>query len=172
MKPLWSLLFAVFCQTMMAAAESADDPGRAVIANVRVCVIYATNGSPKAAKVAGSAVSADLKERLRKEHKLDFVNYRLLGSDYEPLQRSYESWAEPLKPSDEILIRFAALGKPTQDSAILDLEMWMGKRKIIKTDARLEEDKPLIMLGPEWRSGRIVILVRLYDKNRKEPDKI
>lgn len=163
------VIFAVLAWLMPLSAETAEDPGRASIANVRVCVIYATNGSPKAAQVKGKGISQQLKDRLRKDHQLDFVNYRLLGSDYQPLQRSYESWAEPLKPSDEILIRFAALGKPTKTSAILDLEMWMGKRKIIKTDARLEEAKPLIMLGPEWRGGRLVILVRLYDTSATEP---
>jgi hypothetical protein len=169
MKSLALLAFAAWW--MPVAAQTVEDPGRATIANLRVCVIYATNGSPKAAQVKGTAVSQELKDRLRKEHHLDFVNYRLLGTDYKPLMRSYESWAEPLKPSDEILIRFAALGKPTKTSAILDLEMWMGKRKIIKTDARLEEAKPLIMLGPEWRGGRLVILVRLYDPSATEPEK-
>jgi hypothetical protein len=100
-----------------------------------------------------------------------FRQLPVLGTDFQPLMRSYESWAEPLKPSDEILIRFAALGKPTKTSAILDLEMWMGKRKIIKTDARLEEARPLILLGPEWRGGRLVILVRLYDKSATAPEK-
>jgi hypothetical protein len=156
---------------MPLAAQAVEDPGRAAIANVRVCVIYATNGSPKAAQVKGESISQELKDRLRKEHRLDFVNYRLLGSDYQPLMRSYESWAEPLKPSDEILVRFAALGKPTKTSAILDFELWMGKRKIIKTDARLEENKPLILLGPEWRGGRMVILVRLFDKSATETEK-
>jgi hypothetical protein len=151
-------------------ADPLHDPGGAPIAHVRVCVIYATDGSPKAVQVKGDPVSQELKDRLRKEHQLEFVNYRLLGSDYKPLMRSYESWAEPLKPSDEILLRFAALGKPTRQSAILDLEMWMGKRKIIKTDARLEENKPLILLGPEWRGGRLVILVRLYDQSVADPD--
>lgn len=166
-----SLVFLFVAAGMLSsAAQTVEDPGRAAIANVRVCVIYATNGSPKAAQVKGKAVSQELKDRLRKEHQLQFINYRLLGSDYEPLTRSYESWAEPLKPSDEILIRFAALGKPTKTSAILDLEMWMGKRKIIKTDARLEEARPLILLGPEWRGGRLVILVRLYDKSETAPE--
>ncbi len=169
MKSLMLLAFAALWLPL--AAQAVEDPGRATIANLRVCVIYATNGSPKAAQVKGKAVSQELKDRLRKEHHLDFVNYRLLGTDFQPLMRSYESWAEPLKPSDEILIRFAALGKPTKTSAILDLEMWMGKRKIIKTDARLEEARPLILLGPEWRGGRLVILVRLYDKSATAPEK-
>ena len=163
-------LWAAIALWAPMAAVASEDPGRSTIAHVRVCVLYATNGSPKAAKVKGSAVSQELKDRLRKEHQLEFVNYRQIGTDYEPLMRSYESWAEPLKPSDEILIRFAALGKPTSTSAILDLEMWMGKRKIIKTDARLEEDKPLILLGPEWRGGRLVILVRLYGKSQTNPE--
>lgn len=164
-------MLLVVAGCLPVVAQVVEDPGRTAIANVRVCVIYATNGSPKDAQVKGEAVSDELKERLRKEHHLDFVNYRLLGSDYQPLMRSYESWAEPLKPSDEILIRFSALGKPTKTSAILDFELWADKRKIIKTDARLEEDKPLILLGPEWRGGRLVILVRLFDKSATAMEK-
>lgn len=162
-------LMACFLAGFPQATAAVEDPGRAPLAHVRVCVIYGTNGSPKAENVTGEKVSDDLKDRLRKEHQLEFVNYRLLGSDLKPLMRSYESWAEPLKPSDEILLRFAALGKPSQSSAILDLELWMGKRKIIKTDARLEEDKPLILLGPEWRGGKLVILVRLFDEAPNQP---
>lgn len=152
-----------------AFADEVKDPGRAAIANVRVCVIWATDGKPEDRNVKGTRVPKELEERLRKEHRLEFANYLRIGSDYQPLMRSYESWAEPLKPSNNILVRFSALGKPGPDSAILDLELWMGKKKIIKTDARLEEGKPLILLGPKWREGRLVILVRLYDESATNP---
>ena len=47
------------------------------------------------------------------EERLRFKNYRLLGQDVQPLLRSYESWAQPLKPSDEVLVRFEARSRPT-----------------------------------------------------------
>lgn len=166
---VWRLLMAFGLLLVCPAGAELQDPGRTPIANLRVCVIWATDGDPKEGKVQGKKLSGEVEERLRKDERLKFGHYLLLGSDYQPLMRSYESWAEPLKPSDHILVRFSALGKPAPNSAIVDLEMWMGKRKIIKTDARLEEDKPLILLGPDWRDGRLVVFVRLYDPSAVDP---
>jgi hypothetical protein len=44
---------------------------------------------------------------------------------------------------------------------VLDLELWLSRKKIIKADARLEADRPLYLLGPEWRGGRLIIAVAL-----------
>jgi hypothetical protein len=60
-----------------------------------------------------------------------------------------------------VLVRFEAQGRPTKKSAVLDLELWLGRKKIVKTDARLEGDRPLFVLGPEWRGGRLIIAVAL-----------
>ncbi len=54
------------------------------------------------------------RSRLRKEERLRFKHYRLLGQDTQALLRSYESWAQPLKPSDEVLVRFEAKGLADQ----------------------------------------------------------
>lgn len=151
------LLFLACCSGFVLSLQAAEDPGRTRLADVQVCVIHATNGEP----VAGAEVPAETLERLRSEKRLKFARYRLLGTDRKALLRSYESWAEPLKPSDELLVRFEAQGRPSHDSAILDLELWMSKRKIMKTDARLEGDRALFTLGPEWRGGRLIIAIRL-----------
>jgi hypothetical protein len=151
------------CLLLLAAglAPGQDDPGQAKIGWVRVTVYYATNGDPKAAGDKAVDVSKETADRLRREEKLRFTNYRILGQDTQALLRSYESWAEPLKPSDEILVRFEAQGTPTKQTAILDLELWLARKKTVKTDARLEGDKPLFVLGPEWRGGRLIVAVAL-----------
>ena len=79
----------------------------------------------------------------------------------QPLLRSYESWAQPLKPSDEVLVRFEARSRPTPESTGLDLELWLSRKKVLKMDVRLQGDRPLFMLGPEWRGGRLIIGVAL-----------
>jgi hypothetical protein len=43
----------------------------------------------------------------------------------------------------------------------LDLELWLSRKKILKMDARLEGNRPLFVLGPEWRGGRLIIGVAL-----------
>ena len=141
-----------------------EDPGKAKIGWVCVTVYHATDGDPNAAGGKSVAVPEETANRLRKEERLRFKSYRLLGQDTQALLRSYESWAEPLKPSDEIMVRFEAQGRPTKHTAILDLELWLGRKKTVKTDARLEGDRPLFVLGPEWRGGRLIIAVALAQK--------
>jgi hypothetical protein len=138
-----------------------DDPGKTNIGRVSVTVYYATNGDPKTAGENKKSVSKETEKRLRGEDRLSFKSYRVLGQDIQPLLRSYESWAQPLKPSDEVLVRFEARSKPTKDDVALDLELWLSRKKVLKTDVRLEGDKPLFVLGPDWRGGRLIIAVAL-----------
>jgi hypothetical protein len=143
-----------------------DDPGKAKIAQVGVTVYYATDGDAKAAGGKTKALSAETEKRLREEDRLRFKSYRQLGQEVQPLLRSYESWAQPLKPSDEVLVRFEARSHPTAEATRLDLELWLSRKKILKTDARLEGSKPLYMLGPEWRGGRLIIAVALAPQDK------
>lgn len=138
-----------------------EDPGKTKIALVCVTVYHATNGDPTAAGAKTKAVSRETRDRLRRDERLRFKTYRMLGQDTQALLRSYESWAQPLKPSDEVMVRFEALGHPTKETAILDLELWLARKKTVKTNARLEGDRPLFVLGPEWRGGRLIIAVAL-----------
>lgn len=146
-----------------------DDPGKANMGQVAVTVYYATDGDPKVAGGKAVAVSTETATRLRGEERLRFKSYRTLGQDVQPLLRSYESWAQPLKPSDEILVRFEARSRPTEQATGLDLELWLSRKKVLKMDARLEGKKPLFVLGPEWRGGRLIIAVALAPKEKAGP---
>jgi hypothetical protein len=143
-----------------------EDPGQAKIGWVCVTVYHATDGDPSVAGDKAVELPGETADRLRKDAKLRFKSYRILGQDTQALLRSYESWAQPLKPSDEIMVRFEAQGRPTKHSAILDLELWLARKKTVKTDARLEGDRPLFVLGPEWRGGRLIIGVALAQQQK------
>lgn len=155
-----SILLGLAGLMPLAGIAAEQDPGKTKIGRILVAVYHATNGDPK---VAGprEVVKESICERLRKEEKLRFKNYRLLGQDTQPLLRSYENWAQPLKPSDEVLVRFEAQGHPTRKAVVLDLELWLSRKKIIKTDATLSGERPLYVLGPEWRGGWLIIAVAL-----------
>lgn len=142
-------------------AIAQDDPGKAAIGKVNVKVYFGTDGDPSVVGPRFNPVSGEVEKQLRDASQLGFKHYRLLGGDEQPLLRSYENWAQPLKPSDEILVRFEARSRPTTDSARLDLEIWISRKKILKTDALLEGQKPLFIVGPEWRGGRLIIAVSL-----------
>jgi len=154
-------IFAVMVLVGPGWVHALEDPGKTKIGRVRVTVYHATNGDPKAAGATASEVSDETVKRLTREERLRFKSYRELGHDTQPLLRSYESWAQPLKPSEEVMVRFEAQGRPTKKTAILDLELWLARKKTVKTDARLEGNRPLYVLGPEWRGGRLIIAVAL-----------
>lgn len=148
----------------LAAAQ--DDPGKAAIGRVKVAVLYATDGDPAVAGARFQPVGKTVEESLRRVQRLSFKSYRLLGEDNQSLLRSYENWAQPLKPSDEVLVRFEARSRPAADSMRLDLEIWLSRKKILKTDALLEGPRPLYILGPEWRGGRLIISVALASNEK------
>lgn len=149
-------------------AHAVDDPGQTRVAMLNVAVYFASNDDP--AKVIPKAlpVSEETAKRIASDERLVFKHYRLLGEDTQPLLRSYESWGQPLKPSDEVLVRLEAQGPPTADNVVLDVELWLALKKILKVDARLERDKPLFMLGPEWRGGHLIIAVSLAPPEKKK----
>lgn len=164
----WILSAVAALGAVVAGTASAqDDPGRTSVGRVSVTVYYGTNGDPKVAGTKTVAVSKEIEKRLRGEERLRFKSYRLLGQDVQQLLRSYESWAQPLKPSDEVLVRFEARSRPTKEVTGLDLDLWLARKKILKTDVRLEGDKPLFILGPEWRGGRLIISVALAPKPKQ-----
>jgi hypothetical protein len=158
---------AVLGAVLAGHAAAQDDPGRTRVGRVSVTVYYATDGDVAVAGTKTVAVNKETEKRLRAEERLSFKSYRLLGQDIQPLLRSYESWAEPLKPSDEVLVRFEARSAPTKEVTGLDLDLWLARKKILKTDVRLEGDKPLFILGPEWRGGRLIISVALAPKAKQ-----
>jgi hypothetical protein len=152
--------------TLSHLTHAQDDPGKANMGKVRVMVYYATNGDPKIAGAKAATVSKKTEKRLRDEERLSFKSYRMLGQEVQPLLRSYESWAQPLKPSDEVLVRFEARSRPTQEATGLDLELWLSRKKVLKTYARLEGNRPLFVLGPEWRGGRLIIAIALASEEK------
>jgi hypothetical protein len=142
-------------------AGAQEDPGKSVVGKVNVTVYFATDGDVAASGPKALALDPAVEKRLRTEQKLRFNHYRMLGGDTQALFRSYENWVQPLKPSDEVLVRFEARSRPTPQATRLDLELWLSRKKILKTDVLLEGDRPLFVLGPVWRGGRLIIAVSL-----------
>jgi len=159
--PFLGLLAAIVFATAADRAFGQEDPGRSKVGSLEATVYFATNGDPKAAGEKAQEIGESLAEKLGSEERLSFAHYRAMGADTQPIFRSYENWAQPLKPSDEILVRFETRTQPKADSVSLDLELWLARKKILKTDANLRPGRPLYVLGPEWRGGRLIIAVAL-----------
>jgi len=159
--PYLCLAVVIVLIALTGNARAQEDPGKAKLGQLQVTVYFATDGDPQVAGERAEEVADSIRERLQKESRLNFSHYRTLGADKQPIFRSYENWAQPLKPSDEILVRFEARSQPSGDTVSLDVELWVSKKKILKTDTRLQDGRPLFVLGPEWRGGRLIISVAL-----------
>ena len=158
-----TLMAGAFATTGVSALE---DPGKKQISRISVQVYYATDGDPDSAGERGREVEPALVDRLQTMERLRFEHYRLLGEDIQPLLRSYDSWAQPLQPSDEIMVRMEANGVPSEHQTRLDLELWLGRKKTVKMDATLQGGRPLLFLGPPWRGGRLIIAVALAPEEK------
>lgn len=163
------LMIAVLALAGAGSVFAQKDPGKDTIGVVTVTVYYGTNGDPAAAGSRARPVSSAVSERMASEEKLKFTTYRELGSEAKPLFRTYENWAKPLAPSDEVLLRFEAQSKLSKEVMRLDVELWLSRKKILKTDAPMQPDKPLLVLGPEWRGGRLIISVALQPGRPEKP---
>ena len=153
------LLMAMCLPTALMAA----DPGKDVVGHVKVDVYFGTNGDASAAGERAIKVDEATATKLRNQEPLSFKDYRKLGADHQPVYRSYENWAQPFQGSDEILCRFEVENLLADDSIQLDLELWMSRKKILKSGVALTKGKPILVLGPEWRGGNLIISVELAE---------
>jgi hypothetical protein len=148
-----------------ACVQAQDDPGRKKIGTLDVTVYYGTDGDPAAAGANREQVSETTKNKLQATAELRFNHYLTMGRESKTIFRSYENWAQPLNPSDEILIRFETRMEPTKHEVPLNIELWLSRKKILKSDLSLKHGQPLYVLGPEWRGGRLIIAIELASKN-------
>ena len=167
-----SLLFQKLIAVMLFLAlhgglQAIEDPGRNRIAKLHITVYHATDGDPNAAGPQSLPAWFVTSSRLSSEEELRFKHYREIGRDTISLLRSYENWSKPLEASDIMELRVEAQGQPTKKSAQIDLELWMSRKKILKMNANLEDEKPLYVLGPEWRDGRLIIAIELARHSRR-----
>lgn len=157
MKGIISL--GIACALPLVAA--AADTGKEAVGEVKVVVYFGTDGDAAAAGERSADVDEATAERLRGHEPLAFDHYRLLGSDRQKVYRSYENWAQPIAGSDEILCRFETESRISHDTMRLDLELWLSRKKILKSGIALTHGKPMLVLGPEWRGGRLIVSVEL-----------
>ncbi len=138
------------------------DLGKEVLGSLQVDLVYATNAETN--EFSKEVKSLTLREvrSLQEKEVLAYKKYYLLGSDQQDIYRSYENWASPLRPAEDILLRFEPEGEVTKDQTIrIDLEFWQQKRKVLATDQVLELQKPIYIMGPAWREGKLILIVRL-----------
>lgn len=159
------LLFAIISGigSMSIASAQAENPdaGRDSVGELKVSLIFGTNGDVLLAGKDLKEPSKDQLAALNSLQTIKFAHYRLLGEDQQSILRSYENWANPMKDSKEILLSFQPRGKASDEHLAMDLEFWQSHKKIMKSGPTLKKGKPLFIQGPAWRGGNIIIAVEL-----------
>ncbi len=159
--PVFFLSVISSVNLLSAQAEGVKDSGTDSVGELKVSLIFGTDlDGDKAGKDLKEPSKAQL-DALRKLKKIKFAHYRLLGEDQQPILRSYENWANPMKGSKELLLCFQPRGKPMGDQLKMDLEFWQSHKKIMKSGDTLKKGKLLFIQGPAWRGGKIIIAVEL-----------
>lgn len=173
-----SLIFCLSTISLHAKEESkatnekttpqkiSKDSGKERVGRIKATLYIGTNDDISKlgdnAKKSASVPDAMVK-RLQSIEKLRFKNYRQLGEDTQSVFRSYENWLSPLKPTEEILLSFESRGRSTDGGLRLDLEFWQQRRKVMKSAPVLYQSRPLLILGPKWRGGTLIIAVELIE---------
>jgi hypothetical protein len=104
------------------------------------------------------ALFEGLKGRLgRAYERAGLVEFALLGSHEQDLYRAYESW---LVPSEAFFVKIDS-GGWRGDELRVHVQLWHEKDVLVKTDAMLGRDRPVLISGPAWRGGRLVFAVVL-----------
>lgn len=141
----------------------AADPGKETIGEVKVDLIFGTDGDLKVLGRTVAKLGATEEKALAGSKHLHFAKYVKLGSDRKPILRGYENWAAPMGGSQEILLSFEPKGRVGDDALKMDLELWLRRQKVLKTDPVLRVGKRLYILGPKWRDGRLIISIELLE---------
>ena len=152
-----------FLLLLATPAIMAEDSGKEKVGSLCATLYIGTDEDVVKLGKKVSMLDSAPEKRLRSIEKMRFKHYRKLGSDIQPVFRSYENWLAPLKPSEEILLSYESRGRSNDDGMRLDLELWQHKRKVMKTDPVLQKGRPLFSLGPKWRGGTLIIAVELVE---------
>ncbi|MBT8038005.1 MAG: hypothetical protein KJO21_10720 [Verrucomicrobiae bacterium] len=143
------------------AEDNEKDVGKESVGRLKATLYIGTDGDVGKLGEKVAAVDEVMVKRLRRIEKMRFKHYRKLGEDTQSVFRSYENWLTPLKPSEEILLSFESRGRSSDDGLRLDLELWQHRRKVMKSDPVLHRGRPLLILGPKWRGGSLIIAVEI-----------
>lgn len=158
-------ILMILCLSLAPTLVLAEDQdkGKETVGRIKATLYIGTNGDVSMLGSKVTKVDADTAKHLGGIEKMQFKHYRKLGDDTKAVFRSYENWLTPLKPSEEILLSFESRGRSIEGGLRLDLELWQHRRKVMKSDPVLKKGRSLLILGPKWRGGTMIIAVELIE---------
>lgn len=141
-----ALFRIIICLTLVATTARAEDSDGEVWAALYLATNEAPSGEP-----------SDIEETLATALP-DWKSFEMLGENNQKILTEYESWVVPTK---EVFLKIDSLGRDDSGKGLrLNLQLWQEKDVLVKTDTILRK-APLIIAGPEWGDGRLIMVVQL-----------
>ncbi|MEZ5301366.1 MAG: hypothetical protein R3F11_12040 [Verrucomicrobiales bacterium] len=104
-----------------------------------------------------------MEERLKKAY--EGKEFSLLGEHTQNVFKAYETW---VVPSKEVFLRVDSKGPAEGGGLKLNVQLWRGEKVLVKTDADLKPNSPLVLAGPKWRGGRLLFVLMLTGEKAVE----
>ena len=150
---LSAFAFSVF---VIAASGKEEEKEEYLDSTFWGALIYAKNEGSK------SGVGGELEIKLKKAFKA-FKSFEFLGQHTQRnVFKEYVNW---VVPSQEINLGFESKGRIKNGGVKLLLKLWRKKKVLLKSDLSIFPDKPVMIMGPKWRDGKLIFVLELRSKN-------
>lgn len=137
------------------AGDGADGPA-AEVDKIWSALVVATNVAEP------SAVPAELQALAGKMKRVFGYNqFELVGSALQVIDERNESWLVPSKSFWLGVKSRRALSKEAQGGYLLSLQLYHEKRPLVDTEAKLAPGSPLLIRGPQYGKGQIIIILQV-----------
>jgi hypothetical protein len=143
------------------ATARAQDTGSATLTAL---LFYATDGDGTDApeRIADTTKDAARHQAVLRE-AAKTRQFFLIGKHSAPVQSRFSIW---LKPSPQFPLQLENTGTTADGGLSLYWILWQKEqlptkdRELVKSTTVLTTKAPLVIVGPKWRSGRLVFVVR------------
>ena len=150
------LSFFVFSVLVITARGEEEKKEEYLDSTFWGALIYAKNEGSK------SGVGGELEIKLKKAFKA-FKSFEFLGQHTQRnVFKEYVNW---VVPSEEINLGFESKGRIKNGGVKLLLKLWRKKKVLLKSDLSIFPDKPVMIMGPKWRDGKLIFVLELTSKN-------
>ena len=150
---LSAFAFSVF---VIAASGKGEEKEEYLDSTFWGALIYAKNEGSK------SGVGGELEIKLKKAFT-SFKSFEFLGQHTQRnVFKEYVNW---VVPSEEINLGFESKGRIKNGGVKLLLKLWRKKKVLLKSDLSIFPDKPVMIMGPKWRDGKLIFVLELRSKN-------
>ena len=152
-------LYQILLISALVQYATATDQGKHITGIIKGTLIFAGPTSKDVENIV--LLDGKLRSIVVSESKFKAEELYKIGTDTQDVYKAYQSWLKPLEGSDKFMINCEPKAR-LKDGQKMVINFWVDNKKIFSTDTILIKYKtPLIITGPSWRGGKILMAVEL-----------